>query len=226
MFPIWFVILTGNTVLWLVSEAVVSRQRGFEVLSDEVLAWVEAFVRYLPGGTGARIRRFWFSYRFGWDATVYVGSECEFISANRMSFNGPVWIGRRCFFTADGGSIEVGSKTSFNANAHINASVGGRIRIGEYCLIGPNVVMRTADHRTQKQDRPMRQQGHVIGDINIADDVWIGANATIVSGINIGEGAVIGAGAVVTKDVPRMAIVGGIPAKIIGFRGQGVAEDG
>ena len=56
------------------------------------------------------------------------------------------------------------------------------------------------------------------GDIVIKNDVWIGANCTILDGITIGNGAVIAAGSVVTKDVPAYAIVGGNPAKIIKYR--------
>lgn len=52
----------------------------------------------------------------------------------------------------------------------------------------------------------------------IKDDVWIGAQATIMSGVTIGQGAVIGAKALVTKDVPPYAIVGGVPAKVIKYR--------
>ena len=52
----------------------------------------------------------------------------------------------------------------------------------------------------------------------IGNDVWVGRNATIISGVKIGNGAIIGAGAVVTKDVPDFAIVGGVPAKIIKYR--------
>lgn len=56
------------------------------------------------------------------------------------------------------------------------------------------------------------------------DHVWIGSNATILKGITIGEGAVVCAGAVVTKDVPSFTIVGGVPAKIIGKRNQGIVR--
>ncbi len=52
----------------------------------------------------------------------------------------------------------------------------------------------------------------------IGNDVWIGHNASIMSGVTIGDGAVIAANAVVTKDVPPYAIVGGVPAKIIRYR--------
>lgn len=56
------------------------------------------------------------------------------------------------------------------------------------------------------------------GDITIGNDVWCATNAMILSGVTIADGAVVAAGAVVTKDVPPYAIVGGVPAKIIGYR--------
>lgn len=56
------------------------------------------------------------------------------------------------------------------------------------------------------------------GDIHIADDVWIGYGATIMSGVTVGQGAVIAAHAVVTKDVPPYSVVGGVPAKVIKYR--------
>jgi len=56
------------------------------------------------------------------------------------------------------------------------------------------------------------------GNVSIGNDVWIGMNATILSGVHIGDGAVIAAGAVVTCDIPPYAIAGGVPAKVIKYR--------
>lgn len=55
-------------------------------------------------------------------------------------------------------------------------------------------------------------------DVKIGNDCWIGADATIIGGVEIHDGAVVLANAWVTKDVPPYAIVGGTPAKIIGYR--------
>ncbi len=54
----------------------------------------------------------------------------------------------------------------------------------------------------------------------IGDRAYVATRATILPGTVIGEGAVVAAGAVVTKDVPAFAIVGGVPAKVIGERTQ------
>ena len=51
--------------------------------------------------------------------------------------------------------------------------------------------------------------------VTIGNDVWIGANCTILPGVTIGNNVVVAAGAVVTKDVPDNCVAGGVPAKII-----------
>jgi hypothetical protein len=56
------------------------------------------------------------------------------------------------------------------------------------------------------------------GPIVIGNDVWSGFGSLVLSGVTVGDGAVIAAGAVVTRDVPAYAIVGGVPAKVIGYR--------
>ena len=142
------------------------------------------------------------------------GKNCEFIAPNNIEFGKPMFVGKNSYFNADGGFIQVGNRTAFNMNVHINSSIGGRIIIGDNCLIGPNVVMRTANHIFENIDVPIRLQGHKCEDIIIMDNVWVGSNVVILGGVTIESGAVIGAGAVVTKNIPSNSIAIGVPAKV------------
>lgn len=54
-----------------------------------------------------------------------------------------------------------------------------------------------------------------VGCIELMDNVFVGANSTILSGVRIGPNAIVAAGAVVTEDVPPNSVVGGVPAKMI-----------
>lgn len=98
------------------------------------------------------------------------------------------------------------------------------IFIGNKVLFGPNVTIITGDH-------PIDLRGKYISDIHlkqpgedlpvvIEDDVWIGTGVVVLKGVTIKRGAIVAAGAIVTKDIPAYAIVGGIPAKVLKFRGD------
>jgi len=103
---------------------------------------------------------------------------------------------------------------SFYANHGLTLLDCNTITIGDYCLVGPHVVISTASHPVD--DYVQRRQGYELAKpITIGNDVWIGANVTVTEGVNIGNNVVVGAGAVVNKDVPDNVVVGGVPAKII-----------
>jgi len=107
---------------------------------------------------------------------------------------------------------------------------GTKLEIGAYCSFSFNVrALLGGEHRTDWvstfpfgelwPDAP-KVSGHPSsrGDIKIGNDVWVGAEAMILSGVTIGDGAVIGARAVVTRDVAPYMVVGGSPAKHLSWR--------
>jgi len=112
--------------------------------------------------------------------------------------------------------LTLGLNVCINDDVWINA-VGG-VTIGNNVLIGPKVVIHSANHKFSDSERPISEQGHTLKPVTIEDDVWIGASSVILAGVTIGKGAVVGAGSVVTKDIEAYMVVVGNPTYVISKR--------
>ena len=113
-------------------------------------------------------------------------------------------------FNADfGKNLTIGKNVFINSGCKFQDQ--GGITIGDGSLIGHNVVMATVNHGLSRETRHY----NYFSPITIGENVWIGANATILPGVTIGDYAVVAAGAVVTKDVEAGVVVGGVPARFI-----------
>lgn len=115
----------------------------------------------------------------------------------------------------------------------VNTSVA-HTKVGKFCCIAPDCKIGLGKHpsstfvsinpiffSTLKQAQitfANKNYFEEFENIEIENDVWIGANAIVMDGVTISNGAIVGAGSVVTKDVPPYAIVGGVPARIIKYR--------
>jgi len=188
----------------------------------ELLTYIEFVFIWMPGRLGDFLQRWYFRrllISLGTEPSFGTGLLCYGPQNIAIGNNFSCW--RHCTLAACvDGKIEIGDNVGLNANVYINACSGGKIVLGNKVLIGPNVVIRSSDHIISDVDKPIQGQGHKSGTIIIEDDVWIGANVTIVGDVRINKGAVVGAGAVVTKDVESYTIVGGIPARFIKKRGE------
>ncbi len=112
--------------------------------------------------------------------------------------------------------LVIGNHVLINAYSIIGAQSG--ISIGNYVMLGYNVNLATVNHKYTNPKLPIKKQGEYGAPISIEDDVWIGANVTILPGITIGKGAIIGANSVVTKNIKPYSIAAGIPARHIKYR--------
>ena len=113
------------------------------------------------------------------------------------------------------GDIEMGEHCYINAHSTLYS--GNGIRMGNYVLIAPGCVLAPTNHSYQSRERPIRQQGFMPskGGIVIEDDVWVGANCTILDGATIRRGAIVAAGSVVNSEIGAFQIWGGAPAEYI-----------
>ncbi|KAA9041625.1 hypothetical protein FW778_06280 [Ginsengibacter hankyongi] len=114
---------------------------------------------------------------------------------------------------ADTGSILLIDQSFIGRNCVITAKK--KVMINKNCLIAEMVVIRDQDHITKILNGKHKQEEFVTAPVEIAENVWIGAKASILKGIQIGEFSVIAASAVVTKSVPSFQVWAGIPAKFM-----------
>lgn len=107
----------------------------------------------------------------------------------------------------------------------IGAKLYGEVHIGRCVMMGTDVTIITRNHRFDRTDIPMMEQGfEEERPVIIGNDVWIGDRVLILPGVTVGDGSIVAAGAVVTKDVSPYTIVGGIPARKIGERGAATGQ--
>lgn len=115
------------------------------------------------------------------------------------------------FICDNGSNIHAGKNLIINYNVTILDV--DEVHLGDYCMIGPGVLIATVNHGLKPSER--RKHLSFIKPVWIGDDVWIGGHATILPGVHIGNNCIIAAGAVVTHDVPDNSLVGGVPARVI-----------
>lgn len=121
----------------------------------------------------------------------------------------------RMAFFGRGNDIVIGD----NSGIGINCTIPPNTVIGKNVMMGPNCYFFAHNHRFDRLDIPMIEQGfYPSKSFVIEDDVWLGRGVMVLPGRTISKGSIIGAGCVLTKDFPPYSIVGGNPGKIIRSR--------
>jgi acetyltransferase-like isoleucine patch superfamily enzyme len=95
-------------------------------------------------------------------------------------------------------------------------SSGTLIRVGDYCLTGPDCHFLGTDHDYSSPFVPYATTGVVpAGSIEIGANCWLGSSVIVLKNVRVGFGCILGAGAVITRDIPPLSIVVGSPGRVV-----------
>ncbi|HLZ63933.1 MAG TPA: acyltransferase [Ktedonosporobacter sp.] len=152
-------------------------------------------ISHIPSYTA---RHAWYRHMLGWR----LGPKVAILMGQYVQMGG---------VRSSGKHVSIGKGTVINYGCLLYTT--GGLVIGENVSISAGVWLVTGSHEMNDPQFIATYRPIVIGNY-----VWIGMRATILGGVTIGEGAVVMAGAVVTRDVAPYAVVGGVPARVIGQR--------
>jgi len=179
------------------------KKKIFKVILSEIFSFYKYIVISMPGRSGVILRKLFWKKRLNIQEDHNIGRNADILYDDLFE------IGKN-FILGDGSVLDAGESNG--------------VYIGNYVGIARNCFLRSANHKIDRTDVPWMLQGHETSKIEymnstysivIEDDVWIGANVTIIGGVEIGEGSVIASQSLVNKNIPSYSVYGGIPAKFI-----------
>jgi acetyltransferase-like isoleucine patch superfamily enzyme len=121
----------------------------------------------------------------------------------------------RAFPDQEPGTISIGRRAHFEGYCSVSAARS--VTIGANVLFGANVAVRDHDHGSSRQAIHPLELPLTVAPVSIGDYAWLGQNVVILKGVDVGAHAVVGANSVVTHSVPPGAVMGGVPARQIGW---------
>jgi acetyltransferase-like isoleucine patch superfamily enzyme len=153
---------------------------------------------------------------------VMIGEGC-FLDAHsltgRITLGDDVWLSRGCYVLAHrDAEVQIDDRAYIGHRCLLYGTAG--LRVGQDVLMANDVQLICGNHTFARRDLPIRAQPTEERPIAIEDDVWLGASVIVLGGVTVGRGSVVGAGAVVTRSLPPYSIARGVPAKIVGVRGD------
>tara|TARA_R100000935_G_scaffold49398_2_gene74679 strand:- start:6617 stop:7168 length:552 start_codon:yes stop_codon:yes gene_type:complete len=144
--------------------------------------------------------------------SITTGVRIRATDGAHATFGERVTVDRFADIIAKYGELSIGAGTYIGQFTVI--CTRDKITIGTNCLIAEHVTLRDQDHNFGAGVETI-EAGFTTAPVEIGNNVWIGAKATITKGVKIGNNSVVGANSVVTRDVPPDTVVAGSPACIL-----------
>lgn len=203
---------------------------------------LQTLVSWIPGPLGLVMRSVLYRPLLAkGSGSAYMESGVELFHMDNVYLGESVYVDRHTRLHGSVARIELGAGTRVMRGAYLcsyvsNAKPGegivtgkncwigvqtvlaagqGGVFLGDNVLIAANAVLACGNHDFEKLDLTTLDQEYYGRPIRVGNNVWIGAQTTILGGVTIGDHAVVAAGAVVNADVEPYTVVGGVPARVL-----------
>ncbi len=166
-----------------------------------------------------RVDRFAHGQRVEFQGMTFTGKRVEFHARRghgRLVIGPWCWIGNDNKLRAHEGQLTLGPKVVMGRDNVINTYLD--IEIGEASILADWIYVCDFDHRYDRLDIPIKDQGIVKSPVRIGGDVWIGEKATVLRGVDIGHGSVVASHCLVNADIPPFSIAVGVPMRVVKSR--------
>lgn len=176
------------------------------IIFKELINIFQFFFFNIPGNIGIKLREFFIKlYFWNFNLKIIIHHSAEIKLLKNIKFKELVSIQKRSYISAENAKLSIGNNTHFNFENLIIAD-GGEIVIGNNCIFGPRVIIRSSNHRYENKNENIIDQGHKANKIIIEDDVWVGAGVIILPGSIIKTGSVVSAGSIVRGTIEPYGI--------------------
>ena len=179
-------------------------------------------------GTNAILRH---PHRIHLGDRVVISEGCILDARNNESqdvivLGDDVILSNNVMISCKNGTVRTGSHVGIGAQAIVQSTTNCPVTIGSDVMIGPQCyIVGGGSYNIDRLDIPMWRQGiKSDGGVVLEDDIWLGAQVSVLGGVVMGKGSVAAAGAVVTKSIPERAICVGQPARVSRTRGGASAK--
>lgn len=114
------------------------------------------------------------------------------------------------------GQLSVGAKVVLGRDNVVNTYLD--VEIGDAAILADWIYVCDFDHRTERLDVPIKDQGIIASPTRIGADVWVGEKSSVLRGVDVGRGSVIASHCLVNRDVPPFSIAVGVPVRVVRSR--------
>jgi acetyltransferase-like isoleucine patch superfamily enzyme len=150
---------------------------------------------------------------------VFTGKRVELYARpghGRLVIGPWCWIGNDNKLRAHEGRLTLGEKVVMGRDNVVNSYLD--VEIGGASILADWIYVTDFDHRFDRLDIPIKDQGIVKSPVRVGRDVWIGEKASILRGVDVGDGSVIASHCLVNRDIPPFSVAVGVPARVIRSR--------